>query len=143
MVLGDPFVWPLIERLREFAATNPKAESSLERERNARWAALGVAHATCVTTANVLTLLLPTAFLRATSSILIYKVRGAKRWSNGKRVPIILIAKDPHFPRRRRLIISIRRRAESTTIWLGAFRSVSKSGKARSIWGASVLASSR
>jgi len=60
---------------------------------------LGVAHATRGTTANVLTLLLPTPFLRATSSILIYKVRGAKRWSNGKRVPIILIAKDPHFPR--------------------------------------------
>ena len=46
MVLEDPFVWPLIERLREFAATNLKAESSLERERNARWPALGVAHAT-------------------------------------------------------------------------------------------------
>jgi hypothetical protein len=64
MVLEDPFVWPPLERRREFAAANLKVESYLEREHNARWAALGVAHATRVTTANVLTLLLPTAFLR-------------------------------------------------------------------------------
>ena len=44
---------------REFAAANLQAESYLEREHNARWAALGVAHATSGITANVLTLLLP------------------------------------------------------------------------------------
>jgi hypothetical protein len=46
MVLEDPFVWPPIERLREAAAANLQAESYLEREHNARWAALSVAHAT-------------------------------------------------------------------------------------------------
>lgn len=63
MVLEDPFVWPPLERRREFAAANLKAESYLEREHNARWAALGVAHATHGTTANVLTLLLPRSIL--------------------------------------------------------------------------------
>jgi hypothetical protein len=42
-------------------------------------------------TANVLTLLFcPAAFLSATSSILTYKVRRAKRWNNGNRVPITM-----------------------------------------------------
>ncbi len=38
-------------------------ESYLEREHNARWTALGVAHATSGITANVLTLLLPRSIL--------------------------------------------------------------------------------
>jgi hypothetical protein len=63
MVLEDPLVWPPLEHRREFAAANLKAESYLEREHNARWAALGVAHATRGTTANVLTLLLPRSIL--------------------------------------------------------------------------------
>ncbi|SRR6266852_3153894 len=70
-------VGPPMERRREFAAANLQAESYLEREHNARWTALGVAHAT----------------------------RG----------------------------ISTRRSAESTAIWLGAFRSVSKSWKAKNL----------
>ncbi len=37
---------------REFAAANLQAESYFEREHNARWAALGVAHATSGITAN-------------------------------------------------------------------------------------------
>ena len=94
MVLEDPFVWPPMERRGEFAAASLQAESYLEREHNARWAALGVAHATSGITANVLTLLLPPAppqtFLRATSSILTYKLRGAKRWNNGNRVLITM-----------------------------------------------------
>src|SRR5258708_10876853 len=84
MVLEDPFVWPLIERLREFAATNLKAESSLERERNARWAARGVAHATRAPWPMYGHCFCHPAFSRAASSILIYKVRRAKRWNNGK-----------------------------------------------------------
>ncbi len=63
LVLEDPFVWPSMERRREFAAANLQAESYLEREHNARWAALGVAHATSGITANVLTLLLPRSIL--------------------------------------------------------------------------------
>src|SRR6266851_6426453 len=39
-VLGDLFVWPPIERRRESAAPNLQAESYLEQEHNARWAAL-------------------------------------------------------------------------------------------------------
>jgi len=62
-VLGDLFVWPPMERRREFAAANLQAESYLEREHNARWAALAVAHATSGITANVLTLLLPRSIL--------------------------------------------------------------------------------
>src|SRR5713226_2586266 len=46
------FVWPPMERRREFAAPNLQAESYLEREHNARWAALGVGHATSGITAN-------------------------------------------------------------------------------------------
>ncbi len=42
-----------MERRRESAAPNLQAESYLEREHNARWAALGVAHATSGITANV------------------------------------------------------------------------------------------
>ena len=57
MVLEDPFVWPPMERRREFAAANLQAESYLEREHNARRTAPGVAHATTGITANVLTLL--------------------------------------------------------------------------------------
>jgi len=54
-----------MERRGEFAAASLQTESYLEREHNARWAALGVAHATSGITANVLTLRLPSAFLRA------------------------------------------------------------------------------
>jgi hypothetical protein len=42
-----------MERCGEFAAANLQAESYLEREHNARWAALGVAHATSGITASV------------------------------------------------------------------------------------------
>jgi len=77
------FVGPPMECRREFAAANLQAESYVERKHNARWDALGVAHATSGITANVLTLRLPTAFSRATSSVLTYKVHRAKRWNNG------------------------------------------------------------
>jgi len=88
MVLEDPFVWPPMERRREFAAANLQAESFLEREHNARWAALGGAHAISGITASVLTLLLPRS-IRARDQLNPYlKVRRAKRWSNGNRVPI-------------------------------------------------------
>jgi hypothetical protein len=59
MIQGDLFVGPPMERRSEFAAANLQAGSYLEREHNARWAVLGVAHATSDITANVLTLLLP------------------------------------------------------------------------------------
>src|SRR2546427_7792335 len=81
-----------MERRREFAAASLQTESYLEREHNARWAALGVAHATSGITANVLTLLLPPPppqkFLPPTTPILTYKLRGAKRGNNGNRGPI-------------------------------------------------------
>jgi hypothetical protein len=48
-----------MERRGEFAAANLQAESYIEREHNARLAALRVAHATSGITANVLTLLSP------------------------------------------------------------------------------------
>jgi hypothetical protein len=48
---------------QEFAAANLRAESYVEREHNARWTALGVAHSTSGITANVLTLLLPRSIL--------------------------------------------------------------------------------
>jgi hypothetical protein len=35
LVQEDPFVWPTIERRREFAAASLQAESYLEREHNA------------------------------------------------------------------------------------------------------------
>ena len=80
-----------MERRGEFAAASLQTESYLEREHNARWTVLGVGYATSGITANVLTLLLPPqTFLRATSSILTYKVRGAKRWNNGNRVLITM-----------------------------------------------------
>ena len=41
----------------------PATESYLEREHNARWAVLGVTHATSGITANVLTLPLPRSIL--------------------------------------------------------------------------------
>ena len=89
MVLEDPFVWPPMERRREFAAANLQAESYLEREHNARRTAPGVAHATTGITANVLTLLFAPQHSRARpAQFLTYKVRGAKRWNNGNRVPI-------------------------------------------------------
>ncbi len=57
MVLVDLFVGPPMERRRESAAPDLQAESYLEREHNARWAALGVAHAASgITAINVLTL---------------------------------------------------------------------------------------
>src|SRR6267143_6320447 len=68
-----------MERRGEFAAASLQTESYLEREHNARWTVLGVGYATRGITANVLTLLFPPqTFLRATSSILTYKLRGAK-----------------------------------------------------------------
>ncbi len=63
MVQEGLFAGPPMERRREFAAANLQAESYLEREHNARWTALGVAHATSGITANVLTLLLPRSIL--------------------------------------------------------------------------------
>jgi hypothetical protein len=59
MVLDLPVRLAAMERRGEFVPANLQAESYLEREHNARWAVLGVAHATSVITANVLTLLLP------------------------------------------------------------------------------------
>ncbi len=80
-----------MERRGEFAAASLQTESYLEREHDARWTVLGVGYATRGITANVLTLLLPPqTFLRATSSILTYKLRGAKRWNNGNRVLITM-----------------------------------------------------
>ena len=46
MVLNYPFVWPLWNARGELAAASLQTESYLEREHNARWAALSVAHAT-------------------------------------------------------------------------------------------------
>ena len=51
-----------MERRGEFAAASMQTQSYLEREHDARWAALGVAHATSGITAHVLTLLCPAAF---------------------------------------------------------------------------------
>src|SRR5260370_25558245 len=62
-VQEDLFVGAPMERRREFAAANLQAESYVERKHNARWAALGVAHARNGITANVLTLLLPRSVL--------------------------------------------------------------------------------
>ena len=52
-----------MERRGEFAAASLQTESYLEREHNARWTVLGVAHATSGITANLLTLLLPRSIL--------------------------------------------------------------------------------
>jgi hypothetical protein len=59
MVLEYPFVWPPLKRSREFRAANLNTESYPEREHNAGWATLRVAHVRRGTTADVLTLLLP------------------------------------------------------------------------------------
>jgi len=67
-VLDYLFVWPPMERRSEFAAANLQAESYLEREHKARWAALRVAHATSGITANVLTLLLPRSIFAHSST---------------------------------------------------------------------------
>ena len=55
-----------MERRGEFAAASLQTQSYLEREHNARWAVLSVAHATSGITANVLTLhyFCPAAFSR-------------------------------------------------------------------------------
>ena len=80
-----------MERRGEFAAASLQTESYLEREHNARWTVLGVGYATSGITANLLTLLLaPPKHSCATSSILTYKLRGAKRWNNGNRVLITM-----------------------------------------------------
>ena len=84
LVQDDLFVGPPMERSREFAAAKLQAESYVERKHNARRTAPGVAHATSGIKANVLT----AALSRATSSILTHKVRVAKRWNKGNRVPI-------------------------------------------------------
>lgn len=52
MVLKDPFGWPPMECRGECAAANLQAESYLEREHNARWAALSVTHTTSGCGAN-------------------------------------------------------------------------------------------
>ena len=52
MVQEDLFVGPPMERRGEFAEANLQAESYLEREHNARWAALSVAHTTSGCGAN-------------------------------------------------------------------------------------------
>ena len=59
MGTGLPVRLAATERRGEFAAASLQTQSYLEREHNARWAVLGVAHATSGITANVLTLLLP------------------------------------------------------------------------------------
>jgi hypothetical protein len=82
-VQEDLLVGAPMERRTEFAAANLQAESYLER-RTVGWVALGVAHVTSGITANVLTSRWPTAFSRATSSILTYKVHRAQ-WQFGCR----------------------------------------------------------
>ena len=52
-----------MERRGEFAAAGLQTQSYLEGEHNARWAALGVAHAASDLTTNVLILLLPRSIL--------------------------------------------------------------------------------
>jgi hypothetical protein len=89
LVQEDLFVRPPMEGRRELAAANLQTESYLEREHNARRTAPGVAHATTGITANVLTLLFAPQHARARpAQFLTYKVREAKRWNNGNRVPI-------------------------------------------------------
>jgi len=69
-----------MERERDFAAANMRGESYFERERNARWTALGVAHATRGHYGQCIDITFcPAAFSRVTNSILTYKVRRAKR----------------------------------------------------------------
>ena len=71
LVQEDPFVWA--QRRREFAAAKLQAESYLEREHNARSAALAVAHATSgITASNVLTLPLPRSILARDQLYLCY-----------------------------------------------------------------------
>ena len=54
---------PPMERRRRFEATNLQAGSYPEREHNARWAALGAAHATSSIRPMLLTLFLPRSIL--------------------------------------------------------------------------------
>jgi hypothetical protein len=56
----DLFVGPPIENCGEFAAASLQVESYLEREHNARWAALSVAQATSGITAIVSSYFCPT-----------------------------------------------------------------------------------
>jgi hypothetical protein len=42
LVQEDPFVWPPMERRREFAAASLQAQPYLEPENNARWARLSI-----------------------------------------------------------------------------------------------------
>ena len=57
-----------MERHGKFEAASLQNQSYLKREHNARWAALGVAHATSGITANVLTLLLPRSIFAHSST---------------------------------------------------------------------------
>jgi hypothetical protein len=178
-VQEDLFVWPSRKVAESWQRKNLQTESCIDREHNARRTAPGIAHATTGITASVLTLLFaPHTLSRATSSVLTYKVRGAKRWNNGNRAPITMsgftkeqyigqmlaqwlpsglpLARRMHrntrttlpqyyemkyyrtlrqsaVPKTSCLIISSRRSAKSTTIWLGAFRSISKSWKSKTL----------
>jgi hypothetical protein len=82
LVQEDPFVWPPGERRREFAAANLQAVSYLGSESTTRDGLRLGRTPQAALTAKVLTLS-PAAFLCATSSILIFRLRG--RWANGSR----------------------------------------------------------
>ena len=82
-LVPDPFFWPPTECGGQFAAANLQTQSSVGREHNARWDALGVTPAASDLTTNVFTFASQHS-AGATSSILTHKVRRAKRWNNGK-----------------------------------------------------------
>ena len=78
-----------MERRGEFAAASMQTQSYLEREHDARWAALGVAHATSGITANVLTLLLPRSiFARDQLNPYLQGAQGkeVEQWQSGHNV---------------------------------------------------------
>jgi hypothetical protein len=64
-VQEDLSVGPPVERRREFTAANLQAESYLECERNARWAALSIAQATSCTSGQCMDITFPTQHSRA------------------------------------------------------------------------------
>src|SRR6266851_8393502 len=97
LVLEDPSVWPPLECPREFAAANLNAESYLEREHNARWAAFGVAHAAHYGQCIDITFAPQPSRARLARSLRT-RCAGQRGGAKANGVPIILIAKDPHFP---------------------------------------------
>jgi hypothetical protein len=83
-VLEAPFVWPPMERRREFAAAGLQTQSYLEREHNARWAALRVAHATSGIYGQCIDITFAPQHSRARPAQSLYLLlRG--RWASGSR----------------------------------------------------------